>query len=68
MHSAFHVGQLVRTDSISPARVGGRVYSIVSVLPSDDGDTPVYRIKSAAGDERIVRRNEIRVAPKTALP
>lgn len=68
MHSAFHVGQLVRTASVSPTRVGGRVYCIVSVLPSGDSDGPVYRIKSMAGDERVVRPDEIRIAPKTALP
>jgi hypothetical protein len=68
MHSAFHVGQLVRTASVAPTKGEGRVYCIVSVFPSDDGDAPVFRIKSMAGDERVVRPNEIRVAPKTALP
>jgi hypothetical protein len=65
MHS---VGQLVRTASVPPAKVGERVYCIVSVVPSDGGDAPVYRIESMAGDERVVRPNEIRVAPRTALP
>jgi hypothetical protein len=68
MHSAFHVGQLVRTASVSPTEVGGRVYCIVNVLPSDGADARVYRIKSMAGDERVVRPDEIRIAPTTAVP
>jgi hypothetical protein len=67
MKEAFHIGQLVRIARTSSSYADHRIYCIVCLV-SDDGDSPVYRIKNTVGIEHLVCSEEIEPAALTAVP
>ena len=68
MQYTYHIGQLVRVVRPFSGYGDSRTYCVISLLQSETGGSPVYRIKNTAGAERLVGPHEIEPALVTAVP